>query len=504
MKLFLGFDVGTQGIKAELIDPERGEIVGSGAVQFGLDLPDYHSPDGHLPSGDPLVRRADPRMWLDGMRLLLRRLAAAGWPLAEVAGLSGAAQQHGSVYLASRQPLQFSRAEAPIWLDRSTSAECRELEERFGKRLQQVTGSPAIERFTGPQIRHFAHTAPVAYAQTTRIHLVSSFLCSWLCGGDAPVDYGDGAGMNLLNLATGNWDEAITAFTAPGLLPKLPAIVPSTTTVGTLASEFHTFGLTPGIPVVVWSGDNPSSLIGVGGSTPGCGVVSLGTSDTLFAAMPEFRTDPDGYGHIFGNPAGGFMSLICFANGSLARERLREQCGVDRQFFDEGFQQLSPPGNDGKLLLPYFEPENTPLVLSGGVQANFDRHSASRAVLIRALQEAQALRMKRHSDWLPEPFSRLRVTGGASRSRGFRQIIADVFQVPVESIQVPDSAALGAALRAANAVAGIPFPELYGRFCRPVETVLPRREYAELYRAMLKNFADFERQYSEKISGSFA
>jgi xylulokinase len=39
-------------------------------------------------------------------------------------------------------------------------------------------------------------------------------------------------------------------------------------------------------------------------------------------------TDPRGYGHVFGNPAGRFMSLICFKNGSLAREKIRDRFGL--------------------------------------------------------------------------------------------------------------------------------------------------------------------------------
>jgi xylulokinase len=67
----------------------------------------------------------------------------------------------------------------------------------------------------------------------------------------------------------------------------------------------------------------------MGATTPGNVVISLGTSDTFFAAMPGPKTDPGGFGHVFGNPAGGFMSLICFRNGSLAREALRDRLGLD-------------------------------------------------------------------------------------------------------------------------------------------------------------------------------
>ncbi|NLF23288.1 MAG: carbohydrate kinase [Lentisphaerae bacterium] len=506
--LFLGIDVSTQGVKALAIDAGRGVVAGTAGVHFGADLPAYRSPHGFLPHDDPRVRHADPRMWVEGVELALQRLAAAGVPLDQVAGVSGSGQQHGSVYcgasfaellagLGSHGELvphlagALSRPTSPIWMDRSTTPACMELQAAFGARLQTDTGSPAIERFTGPQIRTFAREQPEAYARTATIHLVSSFLCSLLTGSRAPIDYGDGAGMNLLNLKTLAWDPAIAAFTAPGLLDRLPPCVPSHQVAGHLAAYWSRFGLRPGIPVVLWSGDNPNSLIGVGGGTPGTVVVSLGTSDTLFAAMRDIRTDPAGCGHVFGNPAGGFMSLICFSNGSLAREQVREQIGADWQFFDVEACRQTPPGNGGKLMLPYFVPESTPLVLQPRVRTTFE--TATPAERVRALLESQALSMRLHSAWQGEAFRRIRVTGGASRSAALVQILADVFQAPVETIAVADSAALGAALRAAQAVGGMAFEELYGRFCQSQRVVPPRPEFRQVYDDLLQAYAAFER-----------
>lgn len=518
MSFFLGIDAGTQSVKAELIDVGRGEIVAAETVHFGRELPEYGSPNGFVPDPDPKVRMADPLMWLDALDRVLEKLRASGAPLDRVAGISGSGQQHGSVclnrhfrqLLAALDPAKglseqlrpaLARRLAPIWMDHSTGAECAELDDRFGTRLQKVTGSPAIERFTGPQLRRFARREPEAWRETAEVHLVSSFLASVLAGKSMPVDFGDGAGMNLLNLETLEWDPEIADFTAPELLRKLPAAVRSDLPAGNLSAYFAKFGLTPGIPVVPFSGDNPNSLVGTGATDPGTAVISLGTSDTFFASMPRFRTDPDGCGHVFGNPAGGFMSLICFANGSLARERVREACGVGFDFFDRTACEITPPGNGGKLMLPYFEPEITPPVAQPRVHCNFDPDQASPAERTRAVLESQALSMRAHSEWQQENFTRIRVTGGASRSGAFRRILADVFQSPIETIAVTDSAALGAALRAANAVGGYPFPELYRKFCATVETVRPVPERAALYGEMLRSFRSFEAAHAGAGSG---
>ena len=184
------------------------------------------------------------------------------------------------------------------------------------------------------------------------------------------------------------------------------------------------------------------------------------------------------------------MSLICFSNGSLAREKVKEACGVDWAFFDNDALQHTPFGNRGKLMLPYFAPESTPLVLKPGVRCNFTE--ANSAERIRALLESQALSMRHHSSWQGQAFKRIRVTGGASQSEGMRRILADVFQAQIETISVTNSAGLGAAMRAANAIEGIPFPKLSDRFCRVAEVIEPDSTNRSMADARLKAFTDFE------------
>ena len=513
MSLYLGLDSSTQGIKAVLIDPQAGRIAASAAVNYGQDLPEYGCPEGVLAHPDPLVKHAPPLLWVAALDLVLARLHQQGAPMGEVRGISGSGQQHGSVYcnasaqgaLAALDPTRplaeqlagiFSRKTSPIWMDSSTSAECAEIGAAVGPRLQTDTGSPAIERFTGPQIRKFWKEDPAAYGRTSVVHLVSSFMCSVLTGRHEAIDFGDGAGMNLLNLGTLDWDAGVLDATAPGLRAKLPPARPSAGVVGGLHRYFAKYGLRAGTRVVLWTGDNPSSLIGVGAGAPGVAVISLGTSDVFFAAMPAMRTDPSGYGHVFGNPAGGFMSLICFKNGSLARERVREECGADWDFFGNAAFDTTAPGGGGNLMLPYYVPEITPKALTPGVRRRgtpaFCAGRAPAAVKIRALVESQACSLKLHSEWIGTHFRTVRVTGGASRSRGLVQVLADVFQAEVEKISVPDSAALGAAMRAAQAAGGADWASLNAAFAGATETIRPDASRQAVYAGLLKEYAAFE------------
>lgn len=464
----LGIDSSTQSIKALVYDTATGTVETTVSVNFGKELPEFDSPDGFLPNSNPLVRHSNPLMWLAALDKVLAKLQAA-FDTSQIAAIGGDGQQHGSVYLNAKWPETIAsldpakclaeqiapclaRKTSPIWMDSSTSAECRALDERFGAYLQKTTGSPAIERFTGPQTMKFAKDEPDAYAATVRIHLVSSFLASILAGADAPIDTGDGAGMNLLNLETLSWDDEICAFAAPGLAPKLPAVaLPGEKTTLVLSPYFGKYGLRAGIPIVSFTGDNPASLVGTGADKPGIAVISLGTSDVFFAAMNRFQTDPGGCGHVFGNPSGGFMSLACVKNGSLAREKVRARLGLDYKFFDETAFELTPPGNNGRRAFPFFESEITPLHDATGIEANFDWDAAKPEEKVRAVIEGQIGNIFDRTRWIGK-FNTIRVTGGASRSRGIRDTIAAIFGAKVETLDVPDSAALGGAILAARAL----------------------------------------------------
>ncbi len=231
---FLGLDSSTQSLTALIVDTETGDVRDH-SVNFGKRLPQYGSPNGFLPNDDARVKHADPLMWVAALDLLLTEMRAANFDLSAISGITGAGQQHGSVYLnapldeagkwSTGAPLVdqvrplLSRATAPIWMDSSTSAECAEIAAAAGgdDRVVATTGSRAIERFTGPQIRKFWKQDRAAYDNTAEIHLVSSFIASLMAGTGAAIDFGDGAGMNLLDLATGRWNPTLLDATAPGL-----------------------------------------------------------------------------------------------------------------------------------------------------------------------------------------------------------------------------------------------------------------------------------------------
>ncbi len=466
---------------------------------------------------------AQPLLWAAALDLLFAQMKKDKVALGKIIAISGSGQQHGSVYfnekaadaLANLDPKKslvenletvFARKTSPIWMDSSTAKECAEIRKKLGgvKYTASRTGSDTFERFSGPQIRKFYKTEPKAYDKTSHIALVSSFMASLLAGTIAPIDFGDGAGTNLMDIRRKNWNHDAMKATAPSLAKKLPPLAPSGHVIGPVSAYFvKKFGLNPEALATVWTGDNPASVIGLGLIKPGQVAISLGTSDTFFGTMEKCQTDESGEGHVFGSPTGDYMTLICFKNGSLAREKIRGLYKIsDWKKFGE-LVASTPPGNDGGVLLPWFEAEIVPRVNKPGIR-RFELDEKNVAANCRAVFEAQMLSMRLHSQWMQVAPEKILVTGGASSNPQLLQVLADVMNCRVLRIEVSKSAALGAALQAAHgwlAATGknADWEKLVAGFTAPVpgSEIRPDKKAAKIYDKLVEKYADCERDALE-------
>ena len=131
------------------------------------------------PATIPRVQHSDPLMWVEALDLLLGELASERRRSRRAcAGISGAGQQHGSVYLATRSIGRGTGRRTSRWSTRCgrcsaapprrsgwtarPAPNAREIARAVGgdEQVMALTGSRAIERFTGPQIRKFAKDDP--------------------------------------------------------------------------------------------------------------------------------------------------------------------------------------------------------------------------------------------------------------------------------------------------------------------------------------------------------
>ncbi len=514
----MGFDSSTQSLSVTVIAPASKEVVYSDSVNFDEAFPRYGTVNGVLKSSDPTVVHSPPLMWVEALDLLFERMQAKV-DMKSVMCISGSGQQHGSVYLNSSvagslpdmSPSRslaahlsgiFSRETCPVWMDSSTETECHEIMQSLGgkQKTAEKTGSTAFERFTGPQIRKFSKQVPEKYETTRYITLISAFMASVIAGKLSPIDHGDGAGMNLMDIQTKQWHEHAVRATAHELDRRLPALAPSDTTIGKVSPYFvEKYGLNPDAEAMVWSGDNPNSLIGLGLVQTGMAGISLGTSDTYFGFMKECRTDPEGEGHVFGAPTGDYMTLIAFKNGSLAREKVKNEFDLDWSGFSRALQN-SAPGNNGKIMLPYFEPEIVPKVLEPGVR-RFDLGRSDLPGNCRAVVEAQMMSMRIHSEWMNCRPAKIYATGGASENQEILTIMANVHNCPVYRFEVSNSAALGAALRAYHGhlkISGLSpeWPEVLAGFAEPVKNsrLEPGPESVKIYDELVEKYRECENE----------
>ncbi|KAH7405466.1 hypothetical protein KP509_15G071400 [Ceratopteris richardii] len=428
-------------------------------------------------------------MWVEALEAIFNKLKSDNFPFERVYAVSGSGQQHGSVYwkqkcgsealktLDSSKSLHlqlknaFSIMESPIWMDSSTSKQCRAIETAIGGPdvLAQITGSRAYERFTGPQIKKIYESHKHVYDSTERISLVSSFMASLLVGNYAAIDYSDGAGMNLMDLRRRVWSKAVLDVTAPGLEDKLGGLAPSHTVAGKLSAYFvERYSFSPSCIVIHWSGDNPNSLAGLALDLPGDLAISLGTSDTVFGITSD--PNPGLEGHVFPNPVDPdtYMVMLCYKNGSLTREGVRNQMADGSwEVFNHKLNDTSPL-NDGNVGFYYSEPEIIPPLPAGlhrfkltqvcsesNGKPSFTAETIQEfnpSMEVRAIVEGQFLSMRAHSEriGMPSPPERVIVTGGGSANKQFLKMIAEIFGCNVYTIERTDSASLGAALRSAH------------------------------------------------------
>ncbi len=511
-RYYLGLDSSTQSLSAVLIDADSNQLLYELSFNYAEELPHYGCSDGFLDVQTTGEVHAPPLMWVEALDKLLLKLQHDGLPMQEINAVSGAAQQHGTVYLNNgfqaalntlqpQNPLHqqiqhcFSRQSSPIWMDNSTSAQCAVINQALGgaDEVNRISGSVAIERFSGPQIKKFADTQPQAYQQTSHIMLVSSFMASLFAGQPVGIDYTDASGTNLFDIAKKQWHAEALQCCGEQLADKLSNAVNPQTVLGRIAPYFvQRYGFNPDCLVLPWCGDNPSSLIGLGLVEPGMTAISLGTSDTLFGlfnTLPEIRSP---WAHTFIAPTLDYMSLLCFKNGSLAREAIKKRYQLNWDEFNRQLT-LTLPGNHGAIMLPWFESEIVPKVDQAGVR-RFKLDESNIAANCRAVIEAQMLAMSHHSHQAGLTPSSIRATGGASQNQAILQIMADVFDCPVEALKTTNSTALGAALRAIVAVEKRPWQNVVNGFSaiQAASRLIPNQQAAAIYRQIRKQYIKLE------------
>jgi xylulokinase len=439
MSLAIGIDSGTQSTKAVVLDLEERQIIARARAS--------HRMIGGLPPGHA---EQNPREWTSALdAVILEVCARVDRSRVRAIGISG--QQHGFVPLDEAGDVIRP---AKLWCDTSTADECAYLTRKLGGAAAVIrkAGLPFLPGYTAPKILWLKRHEPKNFDRLRHVLLPHDYLNFQLTG-NYSMEFGDASGTALMDIRRRNWSRAVVSTIDSGLADWLPPLTPSHEAAGTLLrARAQAYGLPAGVVVSAGGGDNMMGAIGTGNVRPGIVTASLGTSGTIYACASRPVVDPRGEIAAFCSSTGGWLPLLCTMNVTTVTERVRALFGMDHASLDAA-AAAAPVGSGGMVLLPYLSGERTPNVPFGsGVLLGLTEGTFVPAYWARAAMEGVTLGMNyglRRMAALGIRPREIRVTGGGARSAAWRQIMADVFGVPVVAMVEDEGAALGAALQAA-------------------------------------------------------
>jgi len=437
MELVAGIDAGTQSLKVVVYDPAARRMVGSSSVSLGLT------------SGADGSREQHPADWVAALHACFHEIDPA--LRARIAALAVSGQQHGFVPLDADGVVL---APAKLWCDTSTSAECQQIMDAVGgaKRTVELAGNPILAGYTASKLPWTKTHRPEAYARLATILLPHDYL-NFVLTGHRFCEYGDASGTGWLDVRTRTWSTELLNATDPDrdLTACLPPLAAPDALFDIDPATAAALGLAATVKVAVGGGDNMMAAIGTGCVAPGRLAMSLGTSGTLFAYSGTPVIDSEGAWAAFCSSTGGWLPLICTMNCTVVTEQVATTFGFSTRDGDAHLR-ATPPGADGLVMLPFLNGERTPdLPFGKGVLAGLDTANMTAAHLYRAALEGATYSLKYGYDAFVRAgmhFERIVLTGGGSNSAQWRQLVADVFGLPVDVPAQPEGAAFGAALQA--------------------------------------------------------
>jgi xylulokinase len=451
--LFLGLDIGTSGVKAILVSAD-GSVVAAATTPLALSTPRPGWAEQHPDD-----------WWRAAVQSIRSVVAQLPNDPVEAIGLSG--QMHSSVFLDRAGDVVRP---ALLWCDGRTTAECAEITRLAGgeDRLREWVRNAALEGFTLPKVLWLRNHEPDAYARVATVVLAKDFIRYRLTG-ELASEPSDASGTLMFDPARLAWsDEMLSVTNVPRSL--LPNVGGSSDVLGRVTGDAaRATGLSVGTPVVGGGADNACGAAGVGVVAPGEAVASWGTSGTVLAPTAEPLVDPQLRAHTFCHVAPEtwyVMGVVLSAGGAFAwyREQLaRDLAGLpaaDATLDAEA--ETAPLGADGVTFLPYLQGERTPHRDASARGAFLGLSLAhTRAHMTRAVLEGIAFALRDSLSILRDlglSPSRLLLTGGGAKSPFIRRLQADVYGVPVSTVNREEGPAYGAALLAA--VGAGAFPDL--------------------------------------------
>ncbi len=471
--LLLGIDLGSSGVKATLVSPERG-IVASTSRDVAL-FSDY-----------PGWAEADSLEWWHATCEAIAQLLAATRcaPQGVVAiALSGMVP---AVVVCDDQGVPLRRA--ILQNDARATAEIREIQRALVHLdLLRLTGSVLSQQSVSPTVLWLARNEPEVWSHTATI--MGSY--DWLArqfGAEAHVEQNWALESGLYDLELRPL-MSVTEATKISWPPLLPVRRPGTVVGEVSAAAATASGLLAGTAIVVGGADHVLSAYGAGLVKTGDALIKLGGAGDILAVSRNVFLDRRLYLDAHPMP-GSWLPNGCMAtSGSVLRWEQALFAGTSLETLDDE-ARTSRPG--ALVALPYFLGEKTPLHDPDlrGVIAGLHL-GTTRGDLHRSFLEGIAYGFRAHVDVFAEgglELGNVRITNGGSRSRLWREILADVLQRDLISVINHPGASYGAAVIAGIGVGLIDDWSYVTGALEKGDVISPRPENIEVYEERYQQF----------------
>lgn len=435
--MYIGIDLGTSSVKLLLMEAS-GNIMKTLTKEYSISYP------------NPTWAEQNPDEWWDVTKEAIKECLEKT-DKSKLKGISFSGQMHGLVILDKEDKVIRP---AILWCDQRTDKECDYLNNEIGvEKISEYTGNMALTGFTAPKILWVKNNEINNFNKIEKIMLPKDYIAYKLSGSFA-TDVSDASGMLLLDVKNRKWSKEMLEII--GIEEnKLPKLYESFEKIGSIKEELaEEFGVSSDVQIVIGGGDQAVGAVGTGAVKEGIVSVALGTSGVIFAPLVNYTADKNNRLHSFAHANGEYhqMGVMLSAAGALKWWVEGINKTKDYTLINQEIEKISP-GSENLYFLPYLMGERTPHNDSNargcfiGLNLNHTNAHMSRAVM-----EGISFALNDSMEILKDMgvrVSKIRVSGGGSKSRVWKQILADIFNAEVCSISVSEGPAFGAAILAA-------------------------------------------------------
>lgn len=399
----------------------------------------------------------DPqRMWETFVRLT--REALAELPPGEVAAISTTSFRDGVVFLDSKGETLYAGTNR----DARSVAQGFQMAQRHGETIHAATGRWPLGTDGAAHLLWMRQSRPEVYERIDRVLMVSDWLAYKLCGTYCSEPSNASSSL-LFDVKERGWSTEVVE-----LLGLSPGILPPLRSPGELAGRLRpeaaeSLGLTEDTPVVVGVADTQAACLACGAVRGGQTVAVAGSTMPLQMTLEEPLMDERHRSWTGAHALDGLWSLECGAGlAGIAYEWLWQAFGEGEPSEDAYALLNSEAGREsaGSVLAfmgPWIADHGRLQFPSRvGFLAPFPmtfEPPLTRSKMARAILESIAFAVRGNLEQLVEISGRevetLAACGGLTKSPLFRQMVADVCQLPVRVAAAREASGLGAAMCAA-------------------------------------------------------